>query len=75
MEERRAGAHCQPVVGEQAEVPAYAGVGINGQLVFVHVPAKVVVAKFSTWADTWEPVSDRRTMDACVAIADALSAG
>jgi len=75
-QERRAGAHYrnQWWVG-RPKVPAYAGVGINGQLVFVHAPAKVVVAKFSTWAGAWEPVSDRRTMDACVAIADALSAG
>jgi len=73
-QERRAGAHYrnQWWVG-RPKVPAYAGVGINGQLVFVHAPAKVVVAKFSTWANAWEPVSDRRTVDACVAIAAALS--
>lgn len=76
LEERRAGSHYrnQWWVGRPA-LPAYAGVGINGQLVFVHVSAKVVVAKFSTWAAAWEPVSDRRTTDACLAIADALAAG
>ena len=76
LQERRAGAHYrnQWWVGRPA-LPAYAGVGINGQLVFVHVPAKVVVAKFSAWSAAWEPISDRRTTDACVAIADALSAG
>jgi CubicO group peptidase (beta-lactamase class C family) len=76
LEERRAGAHYrnQWWVGRPG-LPAYAGVGINGQMVFVHVPAKVVVAKFSTWAEAWEPRSDRRTMAASLAIADALSAG
>lgn len=75
-QERRAGAHYrnQWWVGRPA-LPAFAGVGINGQLVFVHVPAQVVVAKFSTWAGAWEPVSDRRTTDACLAIGAALSAG
>ena len=75
LEERRAGSHYrnQWWVGRPA-LPAYAGVGINGQMVFVHVPAKVVVAKFSTWAGAWEPRSDRRTTDASLAIADALSA-
>lgn len=75
-QERRAGAHYrnQWWVGRPA-LPAFAGAGINGQLVFVHVPAQVVAAKFSTWAGAWEPVSDRRTTDACLAIGAALSAG
>jgi CubicO group peptidase (beta-lactamase class C family) len=73
-QERHAGAHYrnQWWVGRPA-LPAFAGAGINGQMVFVHVPAKVVVAKFSTWAGAWEPRTDRRTVDAILAIADTLS--
>jgi len=33
--------------------PIYMGSGINGQTVFVHGPAKVVIAKFSTWPVAW----------------------
>ena len=34
--------------------PVYMGSGINGQTVFVHAPADVVVAKFSTWPVAWD---------------------
>jgi CubicO group peptidase (beta-lactamase class C family) len=33
--------------------PIYMGSGINGQTVFMHGPAKVVIAKFSTWPVAW----------------------
>jgi CubicO group peptidase (beta-lactamase class C family) len=33
--------------------PIYMGSGINGQTVFVHGPARVVIAKFSTWPVAW----------------------
>ncbi len=33
--------------------PIYMGSGINGQTVFVHGPAKIVIAKFSTWPVAW----------------------
>jgi CubicO group peptidase (beta-lactamase class C family) len=33
--------------------PIYMGSGINGQTVFVHGPAQVVIAKFSTWPVAW----------------------
>jgi CubicO group peptidase (beta-lactamase class C family) len=73
--ERRLGAHYRNKWWvELPGLPCFSGVGINGQRVLVHVPARVVVAKFSTWAGAWEPRSDRRTIDACLAIADALSA-
>jgi CubicO group peptidase (beta-lactamase class C family) len=73
--ERRFGAHYRNKWWvELPGLPCYSGVGINGQRVLVHVPAQVVVAKFSTWQGAWEPRSDRRTIDACLAIADALSA-
>ncbi len=73
--ERRFGAHYRNKWWvELPGLPCFSGVGINGQRVLVHVPAQVVVAKCSTWAGAWEPRSDRRTIDACLAIADALSA-
>jgi hypothetical protein len=53
-------------------VPAFAGLGINGQMVFVHVPSKVVVAKFSTWATALDAAADRWTFDAAFAIAAEL---
>ena len=33
--------------------PIFMGSGINGQTVFVHGPAKVVIAKLSTWPEAW----------------------
>jgi CubicO group peptidase (beta-lactamase class C family) len=33
--------------------PVFAGLGINGQMVLVHVPARVVIAKLSTWPEAW----------------------
>jgi hypothetical protein len=54
-------------------VPAFAGLGINGQMVFVHVPSQVVVVKLSTWATATDPLADRWTFDASFAIANDLS--
>lgn len=72
--ERRPGAHYRNKWWVLApDVPAYAGLGINGQMIFVHVPSRVVIAKFSTWADALDPRADRWTTDAGFAIAQALS--
>ena len=71
--DRRPGAHYRNkwwVIAPQ--VPAYAGLGINGQMVFVHVPTRTVVAKFSTWKTAMDPQADRWTIDASFAIANAL---
>ena len=74
--DRRPGAHYRNKWWVVApDVPAYAGLGINGQMVFVHVPANVVVAKLSTWATALDPLADRWTFDAAFAIAHELSAG
>jgi CubicO group peptidase (beta-lactamase class C family) len=54
-------------------VPALAGLGINGQMVFVHVPSRVVVAKFSSWASALDPRADAWTTDAAFAIAAELA--
>jgi CubicO group peptidase (beta-lactamase class C family) len=34
--------------------PIYKGSGINGQTILIHVPAQVVIAKFSTWPVAWD---------------------
>jgi CubicO group peptidase (beta-lactamase class C family) len=75
-EDRRPGAHYRNKWWVVApHVPAYAGLGINGQMIFVHVPARVVIAKFSTWAGALDARAERWTFDANFAIADALMDG
>ena len=71
--DRRPGAHYRNKWWVLApDVPAYAGLGINGQMVFVHMPTKTVVVKFSTWKTASDPLADRWTIDASFAIANAL---
>ncbi len=71
--DRRPGAHYRNKWWVLApDVPAYAGLGINGQMVFVHVPTRTVVVKFSTWKTALDPLADRWTTDASFAIARAL---
>ena len=50
-------------------IPFYAGHGINGQHVFVHPPAGLVVAKLSTWPAADDAALDRITDAAVRAIA------
>jgi hypothetical protein len=53
--------------------PIYTGVGIHGQLLFIHGPARLVVAKLSTWP---ESLSDERfgpTVRGCLDLAAKLS--
>jgi CubicO group peptidase (beta-lactamase class C family) len=52
----------------------YRGSGINGQSVFVHGPAEVVIAKLSTWPVAWEDEIARRTLRAFLALAEAIAA-
>jgi len=71
--DRRPGAHYRNkwwVIAPR--VPAYSGLGINGQMVFVHVPTRTVVAKFSTWRTALDPLADRWTVDGAFAIANTL---
>ena len=71
--DRRLGAHYRNKWWVLApDVPAYAGLGINGQMVFVHMPSKTVVAKFSTWRTALDPLADRWAVDGAFAIANAL---
>jgi hypothetical protein len=55
-------------------VPFYDASGINGQNVFVHVPAQMVVVKLSTWPTALSPAADV-TVAAARAIARALQHG
>jgi CubicO group peptidase (beta-lactamase class C family) len=54
--------------------PIYKGSGINGQSVFVHVPARVVIAKFSTWPVAWREDFSITTWTAMVDLAEQLAA-
>jgi hypothetical protein len=48
------------------------GSGINGQHVFVHVPAQTVVAKLSTWPTALSQDWRELTVNGVLAIANAL---
>ena len=54
--------------------PIFMGSGINGQTVFVHGPAKVVVAKFSTWPEAWTIGRSRRTRLGLTSLAEKIAA-
>ena len=55
--------------------PIYMGSGINGQTVLIHVPARVVVAKFSTWPVAWDFEHSVRTRTALVDLAEQVADG
>jgi CubicO group peptidase (beta-lactamase class C family) len=50
----------------------YTGLGINGQMLFVDVPANVVVAKFSTWPVALDDELEMLQVKAAIAVAEAL---
>src|SRR5580698_3210668 len=54
-------------------LPFYYASGINGQNVFVHVPAQTVVVKLSTWPTALSPAAD--IVQGALAIANALQHG
>ncbi len=54
-------------------LPLYYASGINGQHVFVHVPAKIVVVKLSTWPQAQNQDLRADTVAAMQAIAQALA--
>lgn len=73
-DDRRAGAHYRNKWWVLApSTPAYAGLGINGQLIYVNPTARLVVAKFSTWATALDPKAERWTYDANLALAETLA--
>lgn len=55
--------------------PIYTGSGIYGQSIFVHVPARVVIAKLSTWPVAWSPEYSLRTWRAQVDLAEQVADG
>jgi CubicO group peptidase (beta-lactamase class C family) len=50
--------------------PIYRGSGINGQSVLVHGPARVVIAKLSTWPVAWDDGIAERTLNGFLALAE-----
>jgi CubicO group peptidase (beta-lactamase class C family) len=50
----------------------YTGLGIHGQMMYVHVPADVVCVKFSTWPSPMDDDLEGSSLVAAAAIADAL---
>jgi len=52
--------------------PFYYASGINGQRVFIHVPAQTVVVKLSTWPTALSPDSQKLTLDGVLAVTTAL---
>jgi CubicO group peptidase (beta-lactamase class C family) len=55
--------------------PVFAAMGINGQLVLVHRPADVVIAKLSTWPDAWSVHHSEPTLRGCLDLARQLGEG
>jgi CubicO group peptidase (beta-lactamase class C family) len=53
-------------------LPIFYGSGINGQTVFVHGPAQVVIAKLSTWPVAWDDGIAARTLEALLALAEEI---
>jgi CubicO group peptidase (beta-lactamase class C family) len=54
-------------------VPIYQGSGINGQTVFIHGTANVVIAKLSTWPVAWSEDIARPTRQAMLALAEQIA--
>ena len=55
--------------------PIYLGSGINGQTVFVHAPAGVVIAKLSSWPVAWEEGYAIRTRTGLTDLAEQVADG
>jgi CubicO group peptidase (beta-lactamase class C family) len=55
--------------------PIFQGSGINGQTVFVHVPAKIVIAKLSTWPEAWSESFGGSTLKGMLDLAAQIAAG
>lgn len=51
----------------------YTGIGIHGQLVFVHGPARMVVAKLSTWPESLSAERFGPTLRGCLDLAAKLA--
>ena len=55
--------------------PVYLASGINGQNVIIHVPAQVVIAKFSTWPVAWDASFAVPTVRGLVDLAERIADG
>jgi CubicO group peptidase (beta-lactamase class C family) len=53
--------------------PIVAGLGVNGQTLLVHGPARAVVAKVSTWPEAWSSELHGSQLAGCLAICEALA--
>jgi CubicO group peptidase (beta-lactamase class C family) len=53
-------------------VPFFHASGINGQNIFIHPPAELTVAKFSTWPVALSPELRQLTIDGVLALASTL---
>jgi CubicO group peptidase (beta-lactamase class C family) len=53
--------------------PIYAGLGIHGQMLLVHGPARVVIAKLSTWPEAWSQERFRPTLASCLDLAERIA--
>lgn len=54
-------------------VPIFYGSGLNGQTVWVHGAAEVVIAKLSTWSMPWSDELALRTRQALLALSEEVS--
>ena len=57
----------------EPDVPVYAGLGINGQSVFVHEPARLVVARLSSWPAALDPAFEELELELVHALAATLT--
>jgi CubicO group peptidase (beta-lactamase class C family) len=57
------------------KAPVFQCSGINGQTVFVHGPAKVVIAKFSTWPEAFTGPYPAMTQVGLTSLAEQVAAG
>ena len=55
--------------------PVYTASGINGQTCLIHVPAEVVIAKFSTWPVAWDGAYAIPTTQGLVDLAERIASG
>jgi CubicO group peptidase (beta-lactamase class C family) len=55
--------------------PIYMASGINGQTVLIHVPARVVIAKLSTWPVAWDASFSMPTWTGLAHLAEQIADG
>ncbi|WP_427885490.1 serine hydrolase domain-containing protein [Kribbella sp. GL6] len=51
----------------------YFALGIHGQLLMIHEAAEVVIAKFSSWPQTWDDAMAQRTIRGCIDLAERIA--